>query len=350
MTIAAPDPVSSVMKALSDVRITVYRRDTQNQVTIYRRHDGTTQGPTTESGAVGGPNPFVTGPSGLAEFWCDGPVEVDVAIEDTQAPSRLTARTIGWNCLTAAAGSIPGNMLADDASISLAKMGADVMRQVHQIGQVIDWWRPDLSVPVPTGWEICDGRQIPAGQHDFPGLANAAINLPDLRNRFIIGADATKALAQGANQGDLATDAPGIAGTGGSNRSKDFRHGHGVPGVDHVHYVPGVDHLHSVGSLYTGGHSHGGPESANDRFHNNADSVVNLARPWGIASVGNIGVGGTTGAADRGLAVNSAGADRALATATNSTTWTLDPGSGAAVVDLRPRFIGLLKLMKVRRS
>ena len=245
MTICQAD-ATGTLKALSGIQVAVYQRDTTTPVTIFRARSGATQGPATEAAATGGPNPFITGASGQIEFWAEGPAEIDVSISDTQAPTRIAPRSVGWNALSAAAGSLPTSVLALDASLGLGSMGADVARQMAQIGQVIDWWRPQPSVPVPSGWAICDGSQVPAGQHDFPGLATTIINLPDLRNTFILGADATKAQAAGATQGDTAANAPGIGGNGGSNAAKNFAHGHGVAGVDHTHVA--ADHLHDAGS------------------------------------------------------------------------------------------------------
>jgi hypothetical protein len=351
MTIAQPDATGS-MKALSGIQVSVYQRDTTTPVTIYRKRDGATQGPATEAGTTGGPNPFVTGASGQIEFWAEGPAEIDVAIADQQAPARIPARTIGWNALPAALGSYPTGMLAGDANLALSVLGADVIRQLAQIGQVIEWWRPNDQVPIPSGWVICDGRQVPAGQHDFAGIANQAINVPDLRNTFILGAVDTKLQGQGAAQTDLGTDGPGIAGSGGSNLGKNFAHGHGVPGVNHLHTT--ADHLHGVGSLYTGNHNHGvagayvSGHNRTYQFAYGGSEAVPFANSvsqcyGGTDTAGNIGIGGTTGAADRAL--TTSGADRALDSATNSTTWTANPGT-----DMRPRFFGLLRIMKVRRA
>jgi hypothetical protein len=359
MTVATPD-AQGVLKALAGVQVSVYKRDTTNPMPVYQKHDGTAQGPTAESGASGGPNPFLTGASGSVEFWCNGPDEIDIAILDTVAPARIAPRTVGWNAMTSAPGSLSGDLLAPDASIDLTNMAADVLRQMTQIGEVIDWWRPADSVPIPSGFEVCDGHQVPAGQHDFPGLAAAAINLPDLRNAMILGADPTKARLTGANQGNAPTDAPGIAGSGGSNAAKDLRHGHGVPGVDHLHHVQVPDHLHSPGSLYAANHKHTVSINSGSSITDSATRatgnffVPNTAHyhvVFGSTEFGgNQAIGGATGAADRALGVNSGVADRSLNTATNSLTWTTDPGSGGAIVDMRPKFVGLLKLMKVRRS
>jgi len=303
----------------------------------------------------------VTSISGDIEFWADGPNELDVAIADTQAPSRITARTMGWNPQPAAPGSISTTMLAKDGALAIGSLGADVLRQTIQIGQIIEWWRPADTVPIPSGFELCDGHQVLAGQHEFPGVAN--INVPNLINTFTLGADPTKAQGTPANLGNSATDGPGIGGAGGSNGAKDFSHGHAVPGVDHVHYATTPDHLHLVGSLYTGSHAHGassGTESAGvSTVQQLAGGPLVLSRGnhthgVTVAASGNVGIGGSTGAADRSLAhwttgvyKTAGGATGAaqLNTATNSTTWTADPGG-----DVRPRFVGLLKIIKVRRS
>lgn len=352
MTVATPD-VSGIMKALSGVRVTVYTRDTTNAVKVYRNHDGTTQGPTAESGASGGPNPFLTGPGGMIEFWCDGPAELDVLIEDTQAPARVATRTVGWNCMPTAPGSIPTSMLAGDAALDLDALGPEILRQVHQIGEVIEWWRPASSVPLPAGFEVCDGHQVPAGQHDFPGLSTSAINLPDLRNAFILGADPNKAFAAGANQGDAASDAPGIGGSGGSNAAKNFAHIHGVPGVSHTHSVTYGAHQHGPGSLYAASHGHAvniSTGTPNEGTISRATGTGTVAPPSHTHNVngstgasGSLGIGGATDPGGGGTVNTSATTPGA--TNTNSQTWTSDPGS-----DMRPRWVGLLKLMKVRRS
>ena len=354
-----------MLQTMEDIEVHVIERGspvppaTPTYVKIFQSGDlaQMAEGPTSTSGAkipdTATNNPFRTGPSGNIEFWAEGPKEIDVFIHDTipSPQNRIVDRKFGWNATAVGPESLPTSMLVKDAGLTLQRLAPDVMRQFAPIGTVIDWWRPSSAVAVPPGYVICDGQQVLAADHEFPAPhAGTNINVPDLRNTFILGADPTKAHAAGAGQGNPPVNAPGIAGTGGSNAAKDLRHGHGVPGVDHVHWVGVPDHLHTAGPLYTGDHAHGGPEAIGGLFHNNNDSAVTLARPWGIHAVGNVGIGGTTGASDRGLAVNSGGSDRWLGTATNSTTWTNDPGSGGQIVDIRPKFVGLLKLMKVRRS
>ena len=141
----APTPdVEDVLQALEGIQVSVFKRGTTNPVdAIFQRPTGATQGPTPESGATGGPNPFTTGPSGNVEFWVDGPAEVDVFVHDTVGPARISDRTFGWNATAVGPQSQPTSMLAKDGGITLGSLAAEVKRQMAQIGEVIDWWRPD---------------------------------------------------------------------------------------------------------------------------------------------------------------------------------------------------------------
>ena len=342
------------MKALTGVRVTVYERDTANTVKIYQNHDGTTQGPSAESGATGGPNPFLTGPGGMVEFWCDGPDELDIKIEDTIAPARVATRTIGWNCVTAAAGSIPTSMLAGDAALDLDALSDEIKRQLVQIGEVIDWWRPQSSVPIPAGFEVCDGHQVPAGQHDFPGLATSAINLPDLRNCFILGADSGKADSTGATAVDTAAGAPGIRGSGGSQTH-----------VTVTAELPAHHHeAGALGAVAAGSHTHG------HGLVTSAASHVTGAYPWALIANGSVVTGKRDGTGSESFPVGAGGGGTASIFTYNSGAHshtisgaisaaaahthdvsgdTADTGGGTAHNNT-PRFVGLLKLMKVRRS
>lgn len=327
-----------------------------NQVTVFQSDVGITQGPDPKSGATG-VNPFTTGATGAVRFWANGPAELDLIFKDTVAPARIDDR-VGWNAMPAHLGSIPTSMLAEDGGLKLAHLAEEIKRQQMQVGMVDDFWRPASSVPPPAGFEICDGHQV--NSHDFPGIAGP-INVPDLRNVFILGADPTKAHGAGATVGNGPANAPGIAGVGGSNAARSFAHGHGVPGVDHLHLTTAPDHLHGAGALYTGNHSHGVSVTGNTGNGNRgqpfqlgggAEAGAYLNHSHGVAAsggtdlAGNIGVGGTTGAADRSLAAWSGAADRSLNTATNSTTWTGGDPSG----DFRPAFVGLLRIIKVKKS
>ena len=293
------------IKALAGIEISVYPvGTTASLATIFQRRDGVGQGPSPEAGASGGPNPFTTGASGAVEFWAGAGVW-DIHIRDTQTPVRIAERggtsgvpPIQWNSMPASVGSIPSTILADDSGITLGSLAADVLRQVTQIGQVIDWWRPSSAVPIPAGFEICDGRAV--ADHDFSGVSGS-INMPDLRNKFVIGADSSKADAAAAVAGDAASSGPGIRGSGGSNL-------HTLS----LGELPSHDHASRNSTFFAGMlNAKGGINTDNGALHSAGDSY-------------RIQTGGLYGLTD------------------------VSGGGGSH--NNRPNFYGLLKIMKVRRD
>jgi hypothetical protein len=358
-TIALPDiAAGNAMKPLSGVKVSVVPRgatDIPNSlIDIFPADTGLTKGPDPKSGASG-TNPFTTGASGAVRFWAEGPAELDIVFEDLTVPARITDR-IGWNCIPAKSGSIPTAYLALDGGIKQLHLSAEVVMQQVPIGGVIDWWRSASGVALPAGYEIADARSVqyetaPAA----PGVAAvlATVTLPNLQNAFIVGATTTKPDGTGADANNTPGGAPGIRGTGGSNAPKNFAHGHGVAGVDHLHLCHSADHTHASGGLYTGGHSHAVGTSATGYYvahyvaAGGATQIANRDHThsgWTDAP-GNLGVGGNTAGADRSLDAWSGASDRSLNTGTYNTTWTADPGT-----EFRPYFYGLLKLIKVRRT
>ena len=97
---------------------------------------------------------------------------------------RIIHLWIDWitSCLTA----LDGNSTTQQVSIDALNAKKDV-----PIGSIVIW--PINSYP--RGWLICDGMAIPTGTHYGIPDAYAALitaigdNTPDLRSRFIIGAD-----------------------------------------------------------------------------------------------------------------------------------------------------------------
>lgn len=354
MTVAAPD-ASDMLVALEGVQVSVYLRGTTTAVTIYQAATGATQGSTPAAGATGGPNPFTTGPTGNVEFWADGPAELDVFVHDTVGPSRIADRRFGWNVMPMAAGSLPTTFIAQDGGMTLASLAADVKRQLHQIGEVIDWWRPDASVPIPTGFEICDGRQILAGSHDFPGLGGSNINLPDLRNRFVLGADSTKTHGVAAVGGDPVGDAPGIAGSGGSQQHQLTAVQSGVPVHTHTDDLAAPIHSHGSGTIATSAAVVVSGANQLPFLAGGPSSWVSYPVPTGLASV----VAGRDSSAGANNVLNTQGSHLHAVTGStggaSSTTLTggvkdSTAAGAASAHNNTPRYIGLLKLMKVRRS
>jgi len=87
------------------------------------------------------------------------------------------------------------------------------------LGVLFPFFRPSLDVDLPDGAVAADGSVLNDTQHDF---GSGDVTLPDLRNRFILGADPSKDVgAAGAAAGTAGTDtaagAPGPQAVGGSN-------------------------------------------------------------------------------------------------------------------------------------
>lgn len=346
ITAAGPD---GTLRALANVQVFVYLPGTQTLATIYTGRTGPAQQN----------NPFVTDATGAVEFYAEVG-EYDIRIKDLDPIPRIAERTFSWNAFNGSNQGIPSSIIARDGGLDLSAIAADIKRQLCQIGEVIMWWRPNSTVPIPAGFEICDGRVIAPENHDFP--VNEPITLPDLRNRFILGADPFKtdgtASSNGdgtANSGRQHPNAPGIRGTGGSNTSKNlqhthqYSHTHGVPGVDHLHYFAGVDHLHGGPAI---GVAVGiGPANRGTASSPNSGGLESTAYTNHIHPLSPSGWASTTGTADRPLGAYTHGADRSLNTTTNSqSSTTTDLGTLSNSADLRPLHYGLLFLMKVRQA
>ena len=303
------------------------------------------------------PNPIRTGATGYVEFWAE-PGDYDIFIHDTISPARIGDKTIGWAAVPGGDRGIPSVKVAQDGGLGLGAMDAAFLRQLVPLGTVIDWWRPSSSYDAgagagnpPPGWAVCNGQSIASGQHD---MGAGSLPLPDLRNKFILGADHLKADGGQSSLGDSTAadnaahpNAPGIRGTGGANAGKDLRHTHTHT---HTHVAPdhthnGVDHTHGVG-IYTG-LLLGSSAPANQSSASGAFAATNH---YHLTS-------GGTGAADRGLQCAYMNATHGVALSTgnpsvaNSDNGTLsNPGGVLTPVDMRPAHYGLLKIMKVRRT
>ena len=293
------------LKALANVQVFVYAPGTTNVATIYAAR----------TGATTVANPILTGATGAVEFYADVG-EYDVRFLDTIAPARIADRTVQWNALSGANGGIPTAKLTRDGGIDLAALAADVLRQATQIGQVIDWWRPAATVPIPSGFEIADGRTIAAANHDFG--TGSSITLPDLRNTFILGADSGKAQGTAAGGTDGVADAPGIGGAGGSQR-----------------------HTLSVAELAQ--HAHGADSNQDGHVHGMNGWAGGGGNPAWVPNGGWVyAEGQQAGGANKPIGVTESN-DPSISTTIHNT------GSSNAHNNI-PKYVGLLKLMKVRRS
>lgn len=166
------------------------------------------------------PQPIVTDATGIVNFWSE-PGEVDIVFHDRAAPIRISDQRFGWSPISPITKGIPSAAVRDDSALDLAALSAAILRQAVPIGAVIDWYRPAGTVAVPAGFVICDGATtLPSDQHDFG--TGAAFTVPDLRDKFIVGANAATADGTAGSfvAGTGVSTAPGIRGAGGANSVK----------------------------------------------------------------------------------------------------------------------------------
>lgn len=170
--------------------------------------------------------------------------------------------------------------------------------------------------PIPSSYEACDGRLLGIGTHDIGG-GTSTYQLPDLRNRFILGADITKGVGVVGGITDTAADAPGPKATSGVNSTSLSignlpAHSHTITGSPSV-TDPGHHHLQTLTTTSAGasaqpGFGFGNPKDSSTDNTGNATTGITV----GIGSLGTASI-----------------------------------GSGTAL-DIRPRYYGLVFLMKVR--
>lgn len=287
---------AATLKPANNARVSVFQPGTTTLVTIY----------TTRSAGTTKANPFTTGSDGAAEFWAEWG-DYDIKYEDLEVPSRFGTKTFGWSSTSGTAAAVP-----------LTALDAVSTRQFVPVGSVIDWWRPNNTVGVPTGWAICDGSVISSTNHDFG--TGASITLPDMRGKFALGANVALADAAAATAGDAAANAPGIRGAGGSH-ARNLQHSHTVNSHDHG----GVgDHNHSV--------PFSGLGSTSVVMNNEGGGG-----PFVEVSLATHAHGFSSPTGNGGAHTHSAqtpGTDNQLGTAQ----------------DIKPLYIGLLKIMKVKRD
>lgn len=272
-------------------------------------------------------------------------------------------------------GVIPASALSDD---------------VLPLGTVIDWYRASTSVAVPSGWAICDGSAW-NGIDNQMGEAKAKLttgNIPNLIGKVTVGARLTttsggSTAADGTNStnGDAYANAPGIGGSGGSNSAINLAHTHGVPGHGHANTlaVSGAGANISVNAAGTGvsvngsgdlavtetflNHSHTYFDSNFSTSTGNTGSytrVTNVsyyttntggALGWHAHTLPNHahGISDPTHAHGITQSNHAHGLTGSVGPNTNgdSTLTTTSLSWTAAVTDVRPAHVGMLKIMKV---
>lgn len=293
---------SGALKPANNARVSVFLPGTTTLVTIYTtRTAGTTKS-----------NPFTTGSDGAVEFWAEWG-DYDIKYEDLNVPARFGAKTFGWSSSSGA-----------NAAVPLAALDAVSTRQFGPIGAVINWWRPNNTVSLPSGWVACDGSTYTSGQHDFG--TGASITVPDLRNKFILGASSTITDGNAATSGDASSNAPGIRGSG-SSHSKDLAHTHGIT-------------AESPGTNSTGSHQHtySGTTANNPAVFSSAQAYTSGTAQKIIGMHGHDYSGTVASNGAHSHTVNS----HSHGGATGS--------GGSAAQDIKPLYVGLLFIIKIKRD
>lgn len=182
------------------------------------------------------------------------------------------------------------------------------------VGSVKQWIRPDATVPLPTGWLICDGSVVA----DAASVFNTK-TLPDYRSRFARGHSTLTNASFAANL-DYFTGGAGHE--AGGTDSNNVSHSHGVSNHAHNFSYNLPSHTHSI--TPDGAHTH--PQQGG--FGGAFDSLS--------GSAGTHSHGGATGS---GLGFNQNGTTDLSGTSTDSQLGSLDN---------RPLFRGLIYIVKIK--
>jgi microcystin-dependent protein len=211
------------------------------------------------------------------------------------------------------------------------------------------------SENVPDNWLLCDGTAISRTTYDDlytiqgnvfgGGDGSTTFNLPDMRDRFVVGAGSS--YARNAQGGSTSNDI-GHTHTVNSHSHSIAQHSHTV--ISHRHYTGA--HSHTSGSIV----AHIFRNSTYQMYLQNVSSGV-----WGGTHLINIynssnngaghatavGTSGSTGSTDAGYTdYQSPGTSTAGATSTGNTSPSTN-SSGSSSLENRPPYIGILYIIKV---
>lgn len=342
---------NNALKPAQDVEVTVYLAGTTTMAQVYGSRNPADVTPL--------PNPLTTDADGSVEFWGEYG-SYDVLFHDTVVPARIGDKTIGWEATSGSDRGLPTVKIAGDGQLQFSSVDAMHKRQFAPLGFVGSWWRPASTYDAgagagnpPPGWEVCDGRVLVQADHDFGPIGS--ITLPDLRNKFILGANIANADGAAGTSADAAANAPGIRGVGGSHT-----HFHSVPAHYHSSRGAGATLSASGGSH---GHTTGGQSADHTHaLHNYLVLAVSGYSQDG--TYGNFGFGITNVVAEPATYGASVSHTHAVNGATHSHPTTEFSGLVGTVTgglngdaafnsgssDARPGHVGLLQIMKVRRA
>ena len=329
----------NAIKPAASVQVTVYLAGTVTKATIY--------GSRSPSDLTPLANPQTTPASGLVEFWAEYG-SFDIFVHDTIVPARLADKTFGWEATSGSDRSVPSVKIAGDGNLLYATNDAVSKRQDVPLGGVIDWWRPSSTYDAgggagaaPPGWQVCDGSAVVQANHDFGAIGT--ITMPDLRNAFVLGASLSIADGNAGVAAAGAANAPGIRGAGGSNAT----HSHTIPAHFHSAAATGATISLSAAttSIQSANHSHNESTAVYQGFNSQAGADYGV---YADSGVGGAVTGLQSSNHTHSVSFAHANFSGTVGLVTGGTNG--DAAMTSSFVDSRPAYVGLLKIMKIRRS
>jgi hypothetical protein len=268
----------------------------------------------------------------------------------TVSPGADGGYAHGLTITTASSGGTNAGQTAFDprprhhGTVFTLKSGAATRLQSLGLGTIMMWYADTQNETLPTGMSYCDGSTLTSGNHQVPNQSGSilySLVLPDLRNRFLIGADRTKGLGVAGTTTEGSSGAPGPGYTSGL---------HSIS----IGILNFVDHGHTGATDAAGTHNHTWTISANgDHNHGSAVGGYNLTSGTGATYSESIGsfdsevevdgittITSTNDSGNHSFFIGGGGAH-------NHTVTINSNGSGTAW-DNRPSFIGLVHLMKTQ--
>lgn len=267
---------------------------------------------------------------------------------------------------------------------------------------IIMYWADTTGEVLPESYEICDGRTLNAAQQDInPG---GTYTLPNMINAFPLGADLSKTVGDAGSTASGPAGAPGPQGTGGTHAKSltiaeipsHVHNGTTQTSGSHSHtgssVATGGDHTHTGTTNSAGAHTHPGsiaatagnhkhqsaPTASGDDgqgtgFVNGSAAVLHASGVFGYSGWSTTGGGflfailNTTFAGDHthtititedgahthSITMANGGAHShsltIAADGTHSHSFTSDATGGGTAFDMRPRFVGVIFAMKVKK-
>jgi hypothetical protein len=216
-----------------------------------------------------------------------------------------------------------------------------------QLARAVPYYATAANEALPAGYSLADGSTLAAGTHDVPASqcdVNGNYVLADMRNKFALGADATKAPGTAAALGDTSASAPGPLGTGGNHQLTVA-----------VGNLPAHGHSGTLAS--DGSHTHNWSITAHSSHSHTTDSsgfamnVSNGVEPYRGGSSTTIPT--TAGVAGAGTHAHTfspvSDLNHGHTVSASSTGGLGDTLSGGAY-DQRPRYCGVVWIVRTKAT